>query len=134
MTDYINISQAMTMFITVLWTTIFSFAIRPGIRGFRNLGILGGYVSGFVFIFIAGWQQALFTWILFGVLGGVIYVFWEVFQRAKAPEGEEKPSVSINHIFSGLLAWPIMIPEAIEYILAEIGILSSKVDVGSETK
>lgn len=122
------------MFITVLWTTIFSLSIKPGIRGFRNLGILGSYVSGIVFIFLAGWKQALFTWILFGVLGGVIYIIWEVLQRVKTPEGEEKPSVSIKHIFSGLLAWPIMIPEAIEYILAEIGILNSKVDVGSESK
>jgi hypothetical protein len=78
-----------------------------------------------VFLFIAGWRSTFMTWALFGAAGGIVYVCWEVLQRFRAPIGEEKPRVNLSWLLYGFLAWPIMVPEAIEYTLAELGVLSS---------
>ncbi len=98
---------------------------KPGIRGFRNLGILASYVLVVVFLFVAGWRSALATWTVFGFAGGLVYILWEILQRLRTAAGERKPEVSLSPLFHGLFGWPIMVPEAIEYALAELGLLSS---------
>ncbi len=125
MSQYINIPFAIALLIAVAWTTLFSLTNKPGIRGFRNLGILGSYILMFVFLFVAGWRAALVTWAMFGVLGGVMYVCWEILQRLRTAAGEKKPAVSVSPLVHGLFAWPIMVPEAVEYALAELGILKA---------
>lgn len=74
------------------------------------------------------------TWAVFGVLGGVIYVCWEILQRLSTPAGEQKPAVSLSALVHGLFAWPIMVPEAIEYALAELGILKAPPTTPTQTK
>lgn len=123
MSQYLHIPFAIALLIAVGWTTIFSFMNKPGIRGFRNLGILASYVLVIVFLFTAGWRVALVTWAMFGVVGGVIYICWEILQRLRTAAGQEKPGVSLSPLVHGLFAWPIMVPEAIEYALAELGVL-----------
>ena len=123
MNQYLHMPFAVALLIAVGWTTIFSFTNKPGIRGFRNLGILASYVLVLVFLFVAGWRAALVTWAVFGVAGGVIYICWEILQRVRTAAGQEKPGVSFSPLVHGLFAWPIMVPEAIEYALAELGIL-----------
>ena len=123
MTEYLDIPFAISLFLAVGWTMLFSLSNNPGVRGLRNLGILASYVLLPVFLFVAGWKEALVTWAVFGVAGGVIYIGWESLQRFRTPAGEEKPSVSLSSLVFGLLAWPIMVPEAVEYSLAELGIL-----------
>ncbi len=123
MSDNIHISFAISLLIAVAWTTDFSMTNNPGIRGFRNLGILASYVLFMVFLFIADWKAWLVTWVVFGLAGGALYILWEVIQRLRTAAGEEKPGVSPMTFFYGLFAWPIMVPEAVEYTLAEIGVL-----------
>jgi hypothetical protein len=123
MSDYIHIPFAVALLIAVAWTTVFSLTNKPGIRGWRNLGILACYALAIVFLFVAGWKLALVTWALFGVAGGAIYVLWEILQRVLTAAGEKKPGVSLSPLVHGLFAWPIMVPEAVEYALAEVGIL-----------
>jgi len=122
MSQYIHVPFAVALLIAVGWTTLFSFSNKPGIRGFRNLGILASYILVLVFLLIAGWRAALVTWAMFGVAGGVVYVCWEILQRLRA-SGEQRPGVSLSPLVHGLFAWPIMVPEAVEYALAELGIL-----------
>jgi hypothetical protein len=126
MTDFIYVPFVITLLIAVSWTTVFSLTNNPSIRGFRNLGILASYALVFVFIFVADWKQILVTWVCFGIFGGLIYTLWEVIQRIRSKEAE-KPSVGLSHILYGLFTWPIMIPEAIEYCLAEFGVFSTGV-------
>jgi hypothetical protein len=125
MSQYIHIPFAIALLIAVVWTTLFSLSNKPGIRGFRNLGILGSYILVLVFLFVAGWRAALVTWAVFGVVGGVIYVCWEILQRLRTAAGEKKPAVSLAPLVHGLFMWPIMVPEALEYALAELGILKA---------
>jgi hypothetical protein len=125
MSEYIDVPFAIALFIAVTWTTLFSLTNKPGIRGFRNLGILGSYILLLVFLFVSGWRAVLVTWALFGVLGGLIYVCWEILERLRTAAGEKKPAVSLSALVHGLFAWPIMVPEAVEYALAELGILKA---------
>jgi cyanate permease len=114
---------AIALLIALLWTTLFSLTIKPGIRGFRNFGLLAAYLMLPIFLFVAGWKLALSTWVIFGLSGGFLYFLWEVFQYLRSSEPDKKLSgVTIVH---GLFGWPIMVPEAIEYALAEAGILKS---------
>ncbi len=123
MSQYIHFPFAIALLVAVGWTTLFSFTNKPGVRGLRNLGILASYSLVLVFLFIAGWRAALVTWASFGVAGGVIYICWEMLQRLRSAPGEQKPGVSLAPLVHGLIAWPIMVPEAVEYALAELGIL-----------
>jgi hypothetical protein len=123
MSPYIHRPFAIALLIALGWTTVFSFTNKPGVRGLRNIGILASYILVLVFLFIAGWRAALVTWAVFGIAGGVIYICWEILQRLRTAPGEQKPGVSLSPLVHGLIAWPIMVPEAIEYGLAELGIL-----------
>jgi hypothetical protein len=125
MSQYIHVPFAVALLLAVGWTTLFSFSNTPGIRGFRNLGILACYVLVLLFSFVAGWRPALVTWVVFGVLGGAIYVCWEILQRLRTAAGEQKPAVSLSPLVHGLFAWPIMVPEAVESALAELRILKA---------
>lgn len=123
MTDLIHMPFAIVLAIAVTWTSAFSMSSIPRIRGFRNLGILACYLSLIVFLFVAGWRRGLFTWASFGLIGGAIYCMWEVIQRVRTPKGEEKPPINPSHLIWGQVGWPVMIPEALEYSLAELGVL-----------
>ena len=125
MSHYIHVPLALVLSLAVCWTTLFSLCSTPAIRGYRNLGILASYVSFLIFLFAAGWKPVLMTWAVFGILGGVLYVCWEVIQRLRAAAGEPKPAISLSPLLHGLFAWPIMVPEAVEYSLAEFGILKA---------
>jgi hypothetical protein len=123
MSEYIHMPFAVSLLLAVGWTMVFSLMNNPGIRGYRNLGILACYLLVIVFLFIAGWKAVVVTWAVLGVAGGVIYVLWEILQRLRTAPGEEKPRVSLSPLVHGLLVWPIMVPEALEYTLAELGVL-----------
>jgi hypothetical protein len=125
MSQYFHIPFAVALLLAVGWTTVFSLSNKPGIRGFRNLGILASYILILVFLFLAGWRAALVTWAIFGVAGGLVYIGWEILQRLRTATGEQKPSVSLSPLLHGLFAWPIMVPQAFEYALAELGILKA---------
>jgi hypothetical protein len=118
--------MAIALFAALTWTVLFSLSNTPGIRGYRNLGILAAYVGLGVFLFRAPWQEVSLTWAAFAVAGGIAYTFWEVLQRVRTPKHEEKPKVGFTHLFPALALWPVMVPEAVEYALAELGILKSK--------
>lgn len=123
MSQHLHVPFAIALLIAVGWTAMCSFTNKPGIRGFRNLGILASYVLPLFFLFVAGWRATLVTWAVFGVGGGVIYICWEILQRQRTAAGQDRPAVSLSPLVHALFAWPIMLPEAIENALAELGIL-----------
>lgn len=98
---------------------------RFPLRGNRNLGLLAAYISPVVFIFINGFRSVVLTWLAFALLGAVIYFAWEIFQNIRVKNPDEKTKVGLGSFLTAPFAWPIMIPEAIEYFLAEVGVLKS---------
>jgi len=108
-----------------VWTIFFSMFSTARVRGWRNLGWLACFILGVVMLFVLPWLSALVTWAVAGIFSGFVYFGYEafVYLRAKDKTKTAKPNpVSIVH---GLLMWPIMLPEAIEYLLAELGVLKA---------
>ena len=122
---HISIRYLIYFLIAVGWTTLFSMSNTRGIRGYRNFGILACYILLIVMLVRVPFTSALLTWCVLGVSGGLVYIAYELLTRARASESEKKPKVSFGHVIYGNLMWPVMVPEAVEYILADMGILKS---------
>ncbi len=121
----ISIPLAVTLCIALAWTTAFSMTNKFPLRGNLNFGLLACFVSPLIFVFVSGFKSVSVTWFAFALLGALTYTAWEVFQNTKVVSPEEKGKIGFGSFLSAPLAWPIMIPEAIEYFLAEIGVLKA---------
>ena len=105
------------------WTTFFSMFNAPGIRGWRNVSLLATYITGIVMFFRIAFLSTAGTWAALGLASGLLYFIYEAWGYLKTREVEQRPR--LRTIAHGLLAWPIMLPEVIEYTLAEIGVLKA---------
>lgn len=121
--DLISIKWLTILAGAATWTTLFSVFNAPRIRGWRNLGLLACFMLGMAMCFILPWRSALATWGVAGVFSGLVYFGYEtfVYLRTSAKAAVAKPT--ITSIVHGLFVWPIMLPEAVEYLLAELGVL-----------
>ena len=122
---HIDIRYLSYFLIAAGWSTFFSLFNTRGIRGYRNLGILACFILLIVMLVKVPLTSALATWCTMGVSGGLVYILYELLARAKASSEAGKPKISFSHIIYGNIMWPVMIPEAIEYILANLGILKA---------
>lgn len=126
----LNVPWALALLVGLGWTTVFSL-LQPPLRGLRNLGILASYVLGLVMAIQAPWRDALFTWAVFALVGGLTYVMYEAWSRSRSPaEGDR---LSLAPLLHAALAWPIMLPEAVEYLLAEMGVLKPPPSAGEDS-
>jgi hypothetical protein len=114
---------AVYLLIAVGWTTLFSMTIRQPVRGLRNLGILACYVLAVVMFIRLRFVAALITWLAFGVVSAVAYIGYQLLAHARDKNPDKKLEVSFSTFIHAPLAWPIMLPEAVEYSLAELGVL-----------
>jgi hypothetical protein len=125
--EFVSTKWLLMLGIAAGWTVFFSMFNTAGVRGWRNLGWLACFVLGVVMVFALPWRIACATWAIAGVFSGLVYFAYELFAYAKS-EGKSAVSrpnpVTVVH---GLVMWPIMLPEAIEYFLAEAGILKAPV-------
>ena len=119
----IDKQHAIFLLVAVGWTTLFSMTIKQPVRGLRNLGILACYILAVVMLIRLRFVSALVTWCAFGLAAGIVYSFYELVAYGRDKSPDRKLGLSFSHIILGPLAWPIMIPEAIEYLLAEFGVL-----------
>lgn len=125
MIDYISIKWLIILVCGAGWTTFFSFFNTPGVRGYRNLGILGCYILGIIMMAALPWRIALATWTFVGVASGLLYVLYDSYAFLAAKDKTEASRPRLSTIVHGLFAWPVMLPEAIEYWLADLGILKA---------
>lgn len=112
---------AIMLAIAAAITCVFSLFNRPSIRGLRNLGILATYALGIFSAFRFGLMAAIATWALFGFGSGFLYYLYERWAISRSDEDEA--TLSLSTVVHGLLAWPVMLPEVVEYSLAELGFL-----------
>jgi hypothetical protein len=126
--DTIPIDQphAIYLLIAVGWTTLFSMTSKQPVRGLRNLGILACYILAVVLFMRLRFVSALVTWCAFGIAAGILYSIHQLVAHARDPSPDKKLGLSFSHFIHGPLAWPIMIPEAIEYLLADLGVLRAQ--------
>ena len=118
------VTPALLFTVPLVITVVASMSSSPGIRSVRNIGIAACYL-GLVFgLLRLGWRQTLLVWTALGILSGVAYFAYECFSHARANDpSAARPSPST--VLHGILAWPIMTPEAVEYFLADIGVLKA---------
>ena len=109
--------------IPAAWTIFFSMFSRPGVRGWRNLGWPACYVLGLVMFWRLGWQRAGATWLAVGLGTGLLYYIYQAWSVRREKDPAAKAQLST--IAHGAIAWPIMLPEVIEYGLADAGVLKT---------
>ena len=103
----------------VVLNIIASLFMIPTIRMFRMPLILATYVIGIVLFFKLGVWRTLALWCGIGIVTGLLYwsyEFWSA-RHSKEPNTKTPSLVTVVH---GLFAWPIMLPEVIEYSWAEL--------------
>ncbi|MEO8429174.1 MAG: hypothetical protein ABI651_18955 [Verrucomicrobiota bacterium] len=103
----------------VVLNIIASLFMSPAIQMLRMPLILSAYVIGVVVFFKLGVWRALALWCGIGIVSGLLdwsYEFWSA-RRSEEPDTKMPSLVKAVH---GLLAWPIMLPEVIEYSWAEL--------------
>ena len=109
--------------VPAVWTIFFSMFNTPSIRGWRNLGWPTCYIVGLAMFWSIGWRRAGATWLSVGLISGLLYYLYEVWSSRR--EADPAARAQLRTILHGAFAWPIMLPEAIEYSLADAGVLKT---------
>lgn len=116
------------------WSVLFSMFDSPQVRGWRNLGLWACYLLGAVMAFVLPWRVALGTWSVVGVSSGLLYVAYELFAFARSTDRSQSSRPNLVTVVHGLALWPIMLPESIEYLLADLGVLKEPVVPGRDER
>lgn len=103
---------------------------NPVLKSVRIMGIATAYAVGAYMTYELTWRVALTTWCVFAATGGVIAFVYEVWARRRyAGTGRrERPLVALQ----GFLLWPTMIPDAVEGVLVDAGVLGDGGGASSE--
>lgn len=117
---YIDILWGLMLLGVALWTTC-CLVFNPVLKSIRVMGLAVAYGVGLWMVITLPWLVALVTWCIFATVGGVISFAYELWARhhykgtARAP----RPLVLIE----GFVLWPTMIPDALEGVLVDAGVL-----------
>ena len=122
MTIYsVNIMWAIALFGVLLWTTA-CVALNAALRrGMQRLGLALSYGILLWMIIALPWREALATWAVFALFGGLLAALYELWARRRYAMSARTPRRLIR--FEGLLLWPAMIPDAIGLMFNDAGIL-----------
>lgn len=105
------------------WTIFFSMFSARRVRGWRNLGWLACFSLGIAMVFALPWRSALATWAVAGIFSGLLYFSYELFAFVRTADKSEAFRPNPITVVHGLIMWPIMLPEAVEYFLTDAGVL-----------
>ncbi len=94
----------------------------PSLRGFRIMGIGLAYVTGAWMAWALSPVVALTTWCVFAAVGGVVAFAYELWARRHYANTSRRPRPLI--MLQGFILWPALVPEAIEGMLVDMGVLS----------
>jgi len=101
---------------------------NPVLHSMRVMGIGAAYALGIWMLIVLPLRDALTTWFVFAMFGGVVAFAYELWARRRfAGTGRvARPLILLR----GFVLWPTMIPEAIEGMLIDLGVLTP---IGTET-
>jgi len=97
------------------------------IRLIRGLAWLSGYLLGIAMLIALPWRNAGATWLVMAAVGSGVYLVYEFYGLLVPGKDGERTVPRLATLIGGLFAWPIMVPEAVEYLLAELGVLKPAV-------
>ena len=126
---FVNLMWAIVLFGVLLWTTA-CVALNAALR--RGMGIMGMVLSYGVLVWMlidVPWREAVATWSLFAVAGGLLTIVYESWARRRYAGTGRVARSFVRPI--GALLWPAMIPDAVGLMLNDAGIIPA--DERSET-
>ena len=118
---YVNLMWAIVLFGVLLWTTA-CVVLNAAFR--RGMGIMGMSLSYGVLVwmlFEIPWREALATWSLFAVAGGLLTIVYELWARRRYTGTGRSPRSFVR--LTGAFLWPAMIPDAVGLMLNDAGII-----------
>lgn len=126
---YVNLMWAIVLFGILLWTTA-CVALNAALR--RGMGLMGLTLSYAVLVWMfvdLPWREAVVTWSVFAVFGGVLTMVYELWARRKYADSGRTPRTIVR--VEGLFMWPALVPDAVGLMLNDAGIIPA--DERSET-
>jgi len=117
---YVDILWGLMLLGVALWTTC-CLVFNPVLKSIKVMGIVVAYGVGLWMAITLPWLSALVTWCLFAAFGGAIAFGYELWARYRYAGSGRVPRPLI--LVQGFVLWPIMIPDAIEGMLVDAGVL-----------
>lgn len=117
---HIDILWGLMLLGVALWTSCCC-VFNPVLGGIRTMGSVTAYLIFAWMLYALPLQTAVTTWSVFAASGGAVAFAYELWARRRyAGTGRApRPLVAVQ----GFLLWPSMIPEAIEGVLVDAGVL-----------
>jgi hypothetical protein len=117
---YVDIMWALMLLGVALWTSgcvVFNRALYQ----MRLMGVIVAYGIGAWMLFALPWKVAVVTWCVFATFGGTLAFAYELWARYRyAGTGRvNRPLLLLR----GFVLWPALIPDALEGMLVDAGIL-----------
>ncbi len=117
---YVDIMWAMMLFGVTLFTSCVV-VVNRAMRGMRVVGLVTCYAVGALMAIVLPWKVAVATWCVFAAAGGVVVFAYELWARYRYSATGRVPRPLI--LLRGFVLWPAMIPDAMEGIVVDAGIL-----------
>lgn len=117
----VDIMWAMMLLGIALFTGVI-LVVQPTLRGFRVMGVAAAYATGAWMAWVLPPVVAFTTWGVFAAAGGVGAFAYELWARRHYANTSRAPRPLI--LLQGFLLWPALIPEAIEGVLVDAGVLA----------
>lgn len=117
---HVNLMWAFVLLGVALWTTC-CVVMNAGLRGVRHMGLVLAYGIAVWMAIELPWLDAVVTWCVFAVAGGAVSFAYELWARHRYRDTGRvrRPLV----LLQGFVLWPAMLPDAIEAMFVDAGIL-----------
>lgn len=117
---YVNVLWALMLLGVALFTGC-CLVFNPVLKSVRVMGIATAYAIGAWMAISLPWQVALVTWCIFAAFGGTVALAYELWARWRYRGTARQPRPLV--LIQGFLLWPTMVPEAVEGVLIDAGVL-----------
>ncbi|MBA3853658.1 MAG: hypothetical protein C0503_04530 [Gemmatimonas sp.] len=117
---YINVLWALMLLGVALFTGC-CLVFNPVLKSVRIMGIATAYAIGAWMFVTLEWRVALATWCIFAAFGGGVAFAYELWARWRYRGTNRTPRPLI--LLQGFILWPTMVPEAVEGVLVDAGVL-----------
>lgn len=117
---YVDILWALMLLGVALWTSC-CLVFNPVLTAVRVMGTGSAYAILLWMLVTLPVSVALVTWCLFAASGGALAFAYELWARHRYAGAGRAPRPLV--LLRGFVLWPSMIPEAIEGVMIDAGIL-----------
>ncbi len=117
---YVDLMWAMMLLGVALFTGC-CLVFNPVLKSVRVIGIGTAYGIALWMAIALPWRVALTTWCVFAAFGGAVAFAYELWARWRYRGSGRTPRPLV--LLQGFILWPTMVPEAVEGVLVDAGVL-----------